>query len=92
MGIDDRNSRSTLQFCCCRVSLKKIGEGEMAHLIIILLLFSFFSYEDILQDFYDLVYQPNGEPYPPNAKDHITKDNGLVWLLLQLFCKLNQMI
>ncbi|KAI7901563.1 uncharacterized protein BX663DRAFT_513291 [Cokeromyces recurvatus] len=45
----------------------------------------FFSYEDILQDFYDLVYQPNGEPFLPNAKDHIPKDNGLVWLLLQLF-------
>ncbi|KAI9481474.1 MAG: hypothetical protein EXX96DRAFT_566905 [Benjaminiella poitrasii] len=45
----------------------------------------FFSYEDILEDFYDLVYQPNGEPYLPNAKNHIPKDNGLVWLLLQLF-------
>lgn len=45
----------------------------------------FFTYEDILQDFYNLVFKPNGEPYGPSAKDHITKDNGLVWLLLQLF-------
>ncbi|KAI9262582.1 hypothetical protein EDC94DRAFT_659447 [Helicostylum pulchrum] len=45
----------------------------------------FFSYEDIIQDFYNLVYKPNGDPYGPSAKDHITKDNGLVWLLLQLF-------
>ncbi|GAN05157.1 hypothetical protein MAM1_0083c04626 [Mucor ambiguus] len=45
----------------------------------------FFSYEDILNDFYDLVYKPNGEPYMPSARDHITKDNGLTWLLLQLF-------
>ncbi|CEP17288.1 hypothetical protein [Parasitella parasitica] len=45
----------------------------------------FFSYEDILNDFYDLVYKPNGEPYMPSARDHISKDNGLTWLLLQLF-------
>ncbi|KAI9013358.1 mediator complex subunit 23-domain-containing protein [Phycomyces nitens] len=45
----------------------------------------FFSYEDILQDFYALVYKPDGEPYPPGSKSHLTKDNGLVWLLLQLF-------
>ncbi|KAG1151478.1 hypothetical protein G6F37_000970 [Rhizopus arrhizus] len=45
----------------------------------------FFSYEDILQDFYDLVYKPDGIPYSSNAKNHIMKDNGLVWLLLQLF-------
>ncbi|KAI8145206.1 mediator complex subunit 23-domain-containing protein [Fennellomyces sp. T-0311] len=45
----------------------------------------YFTYEDILQDFYDLVYKPNGEEYPPGAKYHLTKDNGLIWLLLQLF-------
>ncbi|CDS02982.1 hypothetical protein LRAMOSA00384 [Lichtheimia ramosa] len=45
----------------------------------------FFTYEDILQDFYDLVYQPNGEEYPAGAKHHLTKDNGLIWFLLQLF-------
>ncbi|KAI7862073.1 mediator complex subunit 23-domain-containing protein [Spinellus fusiger] len=45
----------------------------------------FFSYQDILQDFTDLVYTPEGEPYPPETKHHLTKDNGLVWLLLQLF-------
>ncbi|KAG0165442.1 hypothetical protein DFQ30_008459 [Apophysomyces sp. BC1015] len=44
----------------------------------------FFSYEDILQDFHDLVYKPDGELYPPGAKYHLSKDNGLVWLLLQL--------
>ncbi|CEI94172.1 hypothetical protein RMCBS344292_08393 [Rhizopus microsporus] len=45
----------------------------------------FFSYEDILQDFYDLVYKPDGTPYTSSTKNHIAKDNGLVWLLLQLF-------
>ncbi|KAI8372734.1 mediator complex subunit 23-domain-containing protein [Radiomyces spectabilis] len=45
----------------------------------------FFSYEDILQDFYDLVYASDGEAYPPGTKDRLRKDNGLVWLLLQLF-------
>ncbi|KAI9492493.1 mediator complex subunit 23-domain-containing protein [Zychaea mexicana] len=45
----------------------------------------YFTYEDILQDFYALVYQPNGEEYPPGAKYHLSKDNGLIWLLLQLF-------
>ncbi|KAI8352505.1 mediator complex subunit 23-domain-containing protein [Blakeslea trispora] len=45
----------------------------------------FFTYEDLLHDFYDLVYTSDDEPYHPTAKDRIAKDNGLVWLLLQLF-------
>ncbi|OBZ83488.1 Mediator of RNA polymerase II transcription subunit 23 [Choanephora cucurbitarum] len=45
----------------------------------------FFTYEDLLHDFYDLVYTSYDEPYHPTVKDRITKDNGLVWLLLQLF-------
>ncbi|ORX51305.1 hypothetical protein DM01DRAFT_1337353 [Hesseltinella vesiculosa] len=45
----------------------------------------FFTYEDILQDFYDLVYDDENEAFPPGTKNRVTKDNGLVWLLLQLF-------
>lgn len=56
-------------------------------MVLSLNMYSFFTYEDILQDFYDLVYQPNGEEYPAGAKHHLTKDNGLIWFLLQLFRK-----
>jgi hypothetical protein len=45
----------------------------------------FFTYESILQDFYDLVYQPDGKPYPLGTKYQMMKDNSLIWLLLQLF-------
>ncbi|KAI8328625.1 mediator complex subunit 23-domain-containing protein [Chlamydoabsidia padenii] len=45
----------------------------------------FFSYEDILHDFYKLIYNDDDEPYPAGTKNHINKDNSLVWLLLQLF-------
>ncbi|KAM3581516.1 hypothetical protein VKS41_006346 [Umbelopsis sp. WA50703] len=45
----------------------------------------FFTYESILQDFYDLVYQPDGKPYPLGTKHQMMKDNSLIWLLLQLF-------
>ncbi|KAI9285727.1 mediator complex subunit 23-domain-containing protein [Umbelopsis sp. AD052] len=45
----------------------------------------FFTYEDILQDFYDLVYQYDGKPYPIGTKHQMMKDNSLIWLLLQLF-------
>ncbi|KAI9313693.1 mediator complex subunit 23-domain-containing protein [Dichotomocladium elegans] len=45
----------------------------------------FFTYEEILNDFHDLVYQSNGKEYPPGAKFHLQKDNGLIWFLLQLF-------
>lgn len=48
---------------------------------------SFFSYEDILHDFYKLIYNDDNQLHPAGTKNHINKDNALVWLLLQLFCK-----
>ncbi|CAO3590219.1 unnamed protein product [Absidia cylindrospora] len=45
----------------------------------------FFSYEDILHDFYKLIYNDDNELYPAGTKNHVNKDNSLVWLILQLF-------